>query len=147
MCPTSLHGTMYQGLLTGHMQSFILLLPLLMVLDTSLAGRNATIDDQWGDELTGLVPVLTPANEWQQGAECAGCQLKPNASLAYDHTWHDSTWDPVRRPIPPAVQLLFNGITSDSCRADDRLTSSFQALGSTSSVSKGILFHGMQLLS
>lgn len=85
----------------------ILVTPFLIEL--CVPGMNATIDDEWGDELTGMVPIFTPGYEWAQGAECGGCQLKPNASRAFDHTWHDSTWDPILRPIPPTVQLLLNG--------------------------------------
>ncbi|KAK0466367.1 uncharacterized protein EV420DRAFT_826384 [Desarmillaria tabescens] len=48
---------------------------------------NVTIDDQsagW---------IFSPAEAWNDGASCQGCTAHPEASLAVDGTWHDSTFN------------------------------------------------------
>ena len=44
---------------------------------------NATIDDQYGDSLTGVLPSYYP-NAWNQGNQCAGCFAKPSPVRAFD---------------------------------------------------------------
>jgi hypothetical protein len=53
---------------------------------------NHTIDDEHGDSLTGVQPIYSPPDKWVQGATCTSCNAAPNPSLAFDHTWHDSTY-------------------------------------------------------
>lgn len=48
---------------------------------------NVTIDDQ----STGL--IFSPADAWNNGASCANCTARPDASRAVDGTWHDSTFN------------------------------------------------------
>lgn len=55
----------------------------------SMGGRNITIDDQFGDEITHITPTYSPSSRWRLGG--TGGLAKPNASLAYQETWHDST--------------------------------------------------------
>lgn len=57
---------------------------------------NVTIDDQLGDALTSVVPTYLPSVPilWQQGVNCTGCSENPDASMAKDGTWHDTTWYP-----------------------------------------------------
>ncbi|KAG9224110.1 hypothetical protein CCMSSC00406_0006778 [Pleurotus cornucopiae] len=52
--------------------------------------RNVTIDDQYGDESTGIVPTYLPSHAWSSGP-MNDLSAKPNASTAYNGTWHDST--------------------------------------------------------
>jgi len=53
---------------------------------------NRTIDDYFGDPITGIFPVYSPSSSWQQGNGCAGCTVRPNSSMAFDGTWHDTTY-------------------------------------------------------
>ncbi|KAF4592890.1 hypothetical protein EYR38_008596 [Pleurotus pulmonarius] len=52
--------------------------------------RNVTIDDKHGDEVTGIAPKYLPSHAWSSGPR-DGLNAKPNASLAYNGIWHDST--------------------------------------------------------
>ncbi|THH14621.1 hypothetical protein EW146_g5741 [Bondarzewia mesenterica] len=69
---------------------------------------NRTIDDQYGDEKTGLLPSYSPVAGWSQGANCAGCLAQPLASNAYRNTWHDSTHTPGDAEARTIV-MSFNG--------------------------------------
>lgn len=93
------------------LRSFLLLLILHVVQFKCANGATAnfTIDDQDGDELTSVVPTYNPVEYWEQGADCTGCALQPNKSYAFKQTWHDSTYDAVRRPGVISMNLLFNG--------------------------------------
>ncbi|KAF9497111.1 hypothetical protein BDN71DRAFT_636784 [Pleurotus eryngii] len=51
--------------------------------------RNITIDDQFGDERTLIVPTFIPVDDWIIGG--IGGSAIPNRSLAYNGTWRDST--------------------------------------------------------
>lgn len=53
---------------------------------------NRTIDDYFGDPIAGTFPTYSPASSWQQGNGCAGCTVRPNSSMAFDGTWHDTTY-------------------------------------------------------
>ncbi|KDQ26561.1 hypothetical protein PLEOSDRAFT_159520 [Pleurotus ostreatus PC15] len=52
--------------------------------------RNVTIDDKYGDESTGIVPTYLPSHAWSSGPR-EDLSAKPNVSIAYNGTWHDST--------------------------------------------------------
>ncbi|TFK55643.1 hypothetical protein OE88DRAFT_643167 [Heliocybe sulcata] len=69
---------------------------------------NRTIDDQYGDEVSGLQPNYSPAAAWNQGSSCTGCSIHADSGQAYRGTWHDSTHTP-GDPEPRVVQLSFNG--------------------------------------
>ncbi|KAI0925187.1 hypothetical protein AcW2_005867 [Taiwanofungus camphoratus] len=73
------------------------------------AAGNVTIDDTYGDEITGQQPIYTPSSDWDQGEICTGCALHPNPLNAFYHTWHDSTYAPTLRPGIPTITLLFSG--------------------------------------
>lgn len=68
---------------------------------------NRTIDDQYGDPITRRYPVYSPVGDWQQGATCSDCAIKPNVSKAFHGTWHDSTFYP--GSTPKSVSVTFNG--------------------------------------
>lgn len=71
---------------------------------------NVTIDDQYGDEMTGVVPWYLPLSNWTQGATCVGCFAKPDPNLALSGTWHDTTWHPnVDQGAPFSINIIFNG--------------------------------------
>ncbi|EDR13621.1 uncharacterized protein LACBIDRAFT_322690 [Laccaria bicolor S238N-H82] len=53
---------------------------------------NQTIDDYFGDPISGTFPIYSPANMWQQGNGCTTCLVRPDVSIPFDGTWHDSTF-------------------------------------------------------
>lgn len=67
-------------------------IPILSLLTVAEATglRNVTIDDSYGDEITHNLPTYTPSSVWTSGA----ARAQPNASLAYNGTWHDTTSHP-----------------------------------------------------
>ncbi|KZT24560.1 hypothetical protein NEOLEDRAFT_1094376 [Neolentinus lepideus HHB14362 ss-1] len=69
---------------------------------------NRTIDDQYGDEVSGLVPGYSPAASWAQGSTCTGCFIHADPSQAYRGTWHDSTHTPGDAE-PRVIYISFNG--------------------------------------
>ena len=68
---------------------------LVFLCDALASPVNVTIDDQYGDAVTGAVPEYLPAaSDWSQGATCSSCLVQPWPPSAYNGTWHDSTWAP-----------------------------------------------------
>ena len=55
--------------------------------------QNITVDDA---VLTGaVVPNYLPnTSVWNIGNTCTGCLVQPDPSLAYNGTWHDTTYAP-----------------------------------------------------
>ncbi|KAI0326740.1 hypothetical protein GY45DRAFT_1230526, partial [Cubamyces sp. BRFM 1775] len=60
---------------------------------------NRTIDDEYGDIHTGLVPTYEPIPGWAQGAACSTCGIRAGTSpgmvdmdRVHNGTWHDSTY-------------------------------------------------------
>jgi hypothetical protein len=47
---------------------------------------NRTIDDQFGDSVTGAVPIYSPGNVWTQGNVCTGCVAQPDYEQTFDHS-------------------------------------------------------------
>lgn len=92
---------------------FLSLLPLSVYITPAGAQTNFTIDDQAGDELTGVQPTYTPSGDWAQGATCTGCLAKPDPSKAFGGTWHDATHGP-GDPNQRAIEISFSGA---SCEA------------------------------
>jgi hypothetical protein len=68
-----------------------ILLCLLSLCSVVSSATNQTIDDQHGDEVTGLVPLRTPSNGWNVGQACSICNIHPEPSLMFDGTWLDAT--------------------------------------------------------
>jgi hypothetical protein len=85
-------------------------IPLLLLLVRSVTASlmNRTIDDQYGDSVTKLLPSYSPFAGWSQGANCSTCGAQPNTGQAFSGTWHDSTHYPSDTE-PRIVSLLFNG--------------------------------------
>ena len=46
---------------------------------------NRTIDDQFGDSVTGALPVYSPENIWTQGNQCS-CFAQPDYEQTFDHS-------------------------------------------------------------
>ncbi|THH03755.1 hypothetical protein EW145_g6028 [Phellinidium pouzarii] len=86
-----------------------------LIVGTVLGGLvavliNVTVDDQNGDSMTGGLPLYSGSSKdnWQQGATCKGCAAQPNASFAFDSTWHDATWNP-GDPAEKLIEINFVG--------------------------------------
>ncbi|KAI0724107.1 hypothetical protein C8Q72DRAFT_858228 [Fomitopsis betulina] len=79
------------------------------VLASAAASTNVTIDDTYGDSVTGLRPVYSAG--WNIGQDCSGCAITPDESKAFMGTWHDTTSDsPLDSTnIPHQVTLTFRG--------------------------------------
>ena len=70
------------------------LLILFLVLPTTRAALvNYTIDDTFGDSVTGAKPVYLPASPWA-GPGCTTCAIVPVKALAFDGTWTAATYNP-----------------------------------------------------
>ena len=72
---------------------------------------NITIDDQYGDSVTGFIPVFLPNDgTWHVGSpseNCSNCKITPTTldiSQIHDHTWHDATHTPGLTP----AQIIVN---------------------------------------
>ncbi|KAJ7191770.1 hypothetical protein GGX14DRAFT_528638 [Mycena pura] len=67
---------------------------------------NRTIDDTYGDAITGFIPIYTSAN-WNVGQNCSRCFVRPDPHQAFDSSWHDITY--YVGDEPPSVTLEFTG--------------------------------------
>jgi len=69
---------------------------LSIVIQVHAAPENRTIDDTYGDSVTGVIPIYDngngSANVWNAQPGCPGCTLQPDASLAFKNTWHDNMY-------------------------------------------------------
>ncbi|EJD07322.1 uncharacterized protein FOMMEDRAFT_71938 [Fomitiporia mediterranea MF3/22] len=97
--------------LAGPLVRLLVLLVVLLLCfsETSFAqGVNITVDDQAGDANSGVLPKYSPDNTWTEGNGCQTCALHPNASLAIDNSWHDTTFQPTGPPMN--ITISFTGI-------------------------------------
>ncbi|KAJ7625524.1 hypothetical protein FB45DRAFT_921658 [Roridomyces roridus] len=51
---------------------------------------NRTIDDTYGDPITGFMPFYAPASQWNP-TNCTGCFVQPDPSQLFNGTRHDTT--------------------------------------------------------
>lgn len=85
------------------------LLLFISILRLSAArSMNRTIDDEFGDIITGSLPQYYPSDRWSQGALCANCSAKLDSSRVAYHSWHDTTQDP--RHTTHSVTVRFTGV-------------------------------------
>lgn len=81
---------------------------------------NRTIDDEYGDSSGGGSVQYTPSGSWNQGATCSACWAKPDESLAYKGTWHDSTTGTAG--VQATLNITFHGqflVTCSKVVTDD----------------------------
>lgn len=86
--------------------SFIL---LLAQLEGSVAVlSNRTIDDEFGDSVTGQKPVFLPNSPdvWQ-GQDCMVCKVHPDKTKAFNRTFNAATYNPKYGSI--SIGLNFTG--------------------------------------
>lgn len=71
---------------------------------------NRTIDDQFGDPTTGVMPTYHPEANWTQVTNCSGCWAKLDRTLLFNGTCHDSTYFPgVGDQTPHTMTFSFYG--------------------------------------
>ncbi|PFH51664.1 hypothetical protein AMATHDRAFT_141988 [Amanita thiersii Skay4041] len=70
---------------------------------------NRTIDDTYGDEVTGQKPLYLPsrAGVWQNRT-CTVCDIKPDESLAHNGTWTAVVYHPNMDEV--IITLRFTGV-------------------------------------
>ncbi|KAJ3882804.1 hypothetical protein F5051DRAFT_424650 [Lentinula edodes] len=69
------------------------------------------IDDENGDPVSGIVPILSPPTGWTPGSICTDCAFHLDPSKVFNGTWSDTThyvYDPAR-----TVQFNFTGTSLD----------------------------------
>jgi hypothetical protein len=79
------------SLLSHALFRFLFILLLLLAKAVTAAPSNRTIDDQDGDEVTGVKPVFTAG--WHTGQNCTVCRATLDPSQTFENTWLDTTVD------------------------------------------------------
>jgi hypothetical protein len=95
-------------------------LPLFLwlwhVLSACAVLRNATIDDRYGDSLTGVIPHFFPAEgqvwEGEVSEECS-CPIKPDSRYTFLNTYNAATYKPDQGVNLVAIQMQFTGESLD----------------------------------
>ena len=68
---------------------------------------NRTIDDQFGDSVTGVVPVYSPVKGAWNDQTCGGCAIKADVSRAFMQTYSAATYNPSL--ISMGINIHFSG--------------------------------------
>ncbi|KAF9457712.1 hypothetical protein BDZ94DRAFT_1202270 [Collybia nuda] len=94
---------------TGSWVSF--LFSLFFFGFTTGKATNRTIDDQFGDSVTGQKPIFSPTTEGIWANEtCAGCRFQPDKAVAFKGTWQAATFRPEPGGSGPlSIDLSFKG--------------------------------------
>ena len=83
---------------------------IYLVLSASFALaalQNVTVDD--AVLIGAVVPQYLPSDSvWNIGNNCTSCFVKPNPSLAYNGTWHDTTYSS-SNSYTQAIEFTFTG--------------------------------------
>ena len=66
---------------------------------------NRTIDDHYGDAVTGFLPVYEGG--WNYGPNCSACLARPEPADTFMASWHDSSASPWNDIV--SVTLNFTG--------------------------------------
>ncbi|KAI0337065.1 hypothetical protein BDW22DRAFT_1433646 [Trametopsis cervina] len=85
---------------------FVLLL-LVYALFVQAIRVNRTIDDTYGDLITGVTPQYSAT--FNPGQDCPGCSAQPDPASAFLRSWHDATHDS-DRPQNLTLNITFSGI-------------------------------------
>ncbi|EIW65018.1 uncharacterized protein TRAVEDRAFT_42416 [Trametes versicolor FP-101664 SS1] len=70
---------------------------------------NVTIDDTYGDTLTGGSMHYSPENAWKANLNCTGCKAQPDPLSALGGTWHESAIPQSGSAVVPTVVVEFEG--------------------------------------
>ncbi|KAJ7210424.1 hypothetical protein GGX14DRAFT_363358 [Mycena pura] len=80
--------------------TFVLYL-LTQATQSAAAISQRTIDDTFGDSVSGALPSYAPADNFSPNSDCSNCEFHPDPESAFKGTWHDST----QLPGGPAVSV------------------------------------------
>jgi hypothetical protein len=67
------------------------------ILAAVAVATNRTIDDNYGDSVTGDLPIYLPRSSWKQGSQCSPCFAKPDRSRAFGQSEFFIQFDVERR--------------------------------------------------
>lgn len=70
---------------------------------------SRTIDDEFGDLVTGVKPTYVPASGSWHNTDCPGCAIHPDKNSVFRGTWHAATY---RGEPEVSVQFNFTGVYS-----------------------------------
>ncbi|KAH9842356.1 uncharacterized protein C8Q71DRAFT_699030 [Rhodofomes roseus] len=70
--------------------SFIIALLIGFECVAVALGGIRTIDDTYGDSVTGATPTYSNAACWNEGPSCSICVSQPDPAQAHNGTWHDT---------------------------------------------------------
>ncbi|EJD00599.1 uncharacterized protein FOMMEDRAFT_159347 [Fomitiporia mediterranea MF3/22] len=80
-------------------------LTFALVVSSCAGVINVTIDDEFGDPMTGEQISYYPSTFWQQGADCGACTAQPTSTKeVYMGTWHDTMFYPASANVPNSNQ-------------------------------------------
>jgi hypothetical protein len=112
--------------------TLILVYMLQLFKHVQASATNITIDDYYGDSLTGVVPTYSPTNRWNVGNQCPGCWARPDYKQPFHEServfttsdgtcfpdileaWHDCVIESNDAVSEMTVTVTFNGKRSDS---------------------------------
>ncbi|KAJ7245452.1 hypothetical protein C8J57DRAFT_1082236 [Mycena rebaudengoi] len=87
---------------------FIPLAYLLWKIQSCFAvSSNRTIDDFYGDPITGFIPLYEPHKAWNANGNCSICFVHVDPTQTSNDTWHDSTQR--NNNAPSSVTIQFTG--------------------------------------
>jgi hypothetical protein len=71
----------------------VLVILAFLAAYASAAVRNITIDDESGDDISGIKPNYTDAKgvSWKQNAHANSCEKELDATKAHNGSWHGLT--------------------------------------------------------
>jgi hypothetical protein len=87
--------------------TLLALLVTTPILSVHAGAVNRTIDDQYGDNVTGLKPIYFPEKEWNYGPECLTCIIRPDIGLLHNGSWHETQTAPA--DVSRSMTLTFTG--------------------------------------
>ncbi|KZT69026.1 hypothetical protein DAEQUDRAFT_765805 [Daedalea quercina L-15889] len=94
--------------------SFVVLIRLILFLllvapqPAPAAVTNRTIDDEFGDSITGRPPYYGSSG-WNYGPSCPGCKAQPAPEDVFMGSWHDTTSTTPSDGPAHTVSITFNG--------------------------------------
>ncbi|KAH9930965.1 uncharacterized protein B0H18DRAFT_120163 [Fomitopsis serialis] len=99
---------------TSGRSSFIAALFIILQCAAVVLGELRTIDDTYGDSVTGATPTYLDTNCWNQGPNCSVCVSQPDPLQAHNGTWHDTQSDTcnnvlINSPTVHTVSFAFTG--------------------------------------
>ncbi|KZV95925.1 hypothetical protein EXIGLDRAFT_706332 [Exidia glandulosa HHB12029] len=97
------------------MQTYTLALALWIIAPYSISMAlackvNVTIDDTFGDERTGQVPIYTSATAWGESAPVCRCDMNPDPAQMHNQTWHVHESRPGQ--IPANITFTFRVVAN-----------------------------------